>query len=296
MHFHLFKQNPRFTLNRISFTTLHAIMKKIAADTDTSDLVVALYLKPKTGWTGGAAYVRQWMTPDRFCTSRGKWSFTQRFITPADLPSRFKLIRMLLRTDESKYPLVERDRYDWQHKYETFNDQLALLFAHELHHFRRYHLGYHKREGEHSANIWALERVHRLGFDVESRRLPRRRRRRKPRKLNIAELFNPLRAAKHADLPAVFDSPGWQRILTSTTQFFQGKSPEKLLASQRHHFEKLRHLPAGSKLLVAYDPTGRYQGMQVKLIRPMRRNSVRIVVETYDGKQWRWPMAWLEEV
>lgn len=295
MTFYLFKQNYRLATNRLGEKSVSAVLKKVADKTITADLVVALYILPRTSWTGGAAYVRQWVTPDKFCARRGKWTFAQRFGTPADLPPRFKLIRMLLRGDIKQYPLTERDRYDWQHRYATVSDHVALLFAHELHHYRRYHLGLHPREGEHSANLWALEHVQFLGFDVESRRFPSRKRRRKPRRFSVMELFNPLIGAKRANLPAFSDSYSWQKIVMSASQHLQAQTPEKLLASQMPHFERLRSLPAGSKLKVAYDPTGRYQGKQVYLIRPMRRNSVRIVVETADGKQWRWPMAWLEE-
>jgi hypothetical protein len=295
MTYYLFKQPSRLVADHVNENAVFTTLKTIANTTVTNDLIVALYVVRKTSWTGGAAYVQQWVTPKQFCAIRGKWTFTGRFGVPADLPPKFKLIRMLLRGDINQYPLTERDRYDWEHCYATFEDHLALLFAHELHHYRRHHLGLHPRGGEHSANLWAVELVQQLRFNVQSRRIRRRKPKVKPRRLNIAELFNPLASTEHGNLPTFSDSTAWQKIVMNASSHVQTKTPEQLMASQQPHFERLRRLPLGTKLLVAYDPTGRYQGKLVRLIRPMKRNSVRIVVETSDGKKWRWPMAWLEE-
>jgi hypothetical protein len=143
------------------------VLERVAADTDTADLVVALYLLPGVQASRGTAYVRRWMTRDGFATGRGHWRPTLRFGTPDGVPGRFKLIRMRLDPDPETYPRDERDGYRWLFRYGSFDDHLAALFAHELHHFRRHHLGHHPRGGEHAANRWALETAVRLGFSVE---------------------------------------------------------------------------------------------------------------------------------
>jgi hypothetical protein len=115
------------------------------------------------------------MSPKEFQTGRGHWDLTRRFSAPEDLPERYKLIRMRLDPDLEAFPRTERDGYHWLFAYRSFSDQVATLFAHELHHFRRHHLNLHPREGEQSANRWALETVLRLGFSVEGRPVRRPR-------------------------------------------------------------------------------------------------------------------------
>ena len=161
------------------------VLERIAEGTETTDLIVAVYLMPGVHRTRGTAYVRHWMTPKEFQTGRGHWGFTRRFPAPDGLPARFKLIRMRLDPDLTAFPRTERDGYHWLFGYRTFSDQIATLFAHELHHYRRHHLGLHPREGEHSANRWALETALHLGFTVEGRPV---RRPRKPRSKILALL------------------------------------------------------------------------------------------------------------
>ena len=147
------------------------VLERVAEGSDTRDLVVALYLLPGVTRSRGTAFVRRWMTPDDFETGRGNWAISRKFPRPADLPERFKLIRMRLDPNPATYPREERDGYRWWFRYGTFSDHLAALFAHELHHFRRHHLNLHPREGEHAANRWALDTAVRLGFSVEGKRL-----------------------------------------------------------------------------------------------------------------------------
>ena len=228
------------------------VLSLVSENTDTHDLVVALYIIPGAHRHRGTAYAREWMTPKGFITRRGHWSITSRWDIPDDLPSRYKLIRMRLDGDRRKYPRVERDRYGWEFRYANFTDHLAALFAHELHHFRRYHLGLHPRKGEHSANRWALEHTHNLGFDVEAKRLPIQRRKR-----------------------------------TSASRILK-KFP------RIDPYSAFRKLQAGTRLTVTHDPHRRYLGQTVTVVRPIRSNSKRIVVETSDGKTWRWPISWLK--
>ena len=239
------------TRTKIDEKELARLLNRVAQGTPTQDLVVALYLLPGAHQNRGTAYCQAWMTPANFLARRGKWTFTQKWSPPPDLPSRFKLIRMRLDPNNRLFPRTETDTYGWTFQYATFSDHLATLFAHELHHFRRYHLGLHPREGEHRANAWALRCVQTLGFRVTVRRLPRKRKPSFIRSLSVKRI-------------AVFDP-----------------------------FGTFRNLQAGARLIVTHDPKRRYLGQTVTVLRPIRRNAKRIVVQTTDGKTWRWPMAWL---
>jgi hypothetical protein len=229
------------------------ILEKVAEGTDTKDLVVSLYLLPGIHASRGTAYVHRWMTPDDFTTGRGNWKLTLRFGAPDGLPERFRLIRMRLDPDPATYPRDERDGYRWQFRYGAFEDHLATLFGHELHHFRRHHLGLHPRAGEHAANGWALETAVRLGYRVHGR--PGRPVRRRP--------VSPLSA-----LLADF-------------------------RKKRDPYAGLRRLRAGDPIRIQKDPRGRYTGETAVLVRPVRSNAERMVIRTKDGMAWRWPLAWV---
>ncbi|MFA5140249.1 MAG: hypothetical protein WC728_13540 [Elusimicrobiota bacterium] len=143
---------------------LLASLDKIAETTETKDLVVAVYLTRGKQWAGHL--LRQPMTSARFARRRGRWAFTQGFQTPADLPEKFALIRLKLGMQAGSKRFA--DSYGWSYRCGGFYfDGVANLFAHELHHFRRWHLGLHPRESEHSANKWALARAREAGFQVE---------------------------------------------------------------------------------------------------------------------------------
>jgi hypothetical protein len=165
-------------LNHLDVTAarIKELLHQIAVNSDTTDLVVSTYFLRYSGWYGGTAYVSNWMQRHQFQTRRGKWNFTRKFPLPHDLPDQFKLIRLLPAKgiNEIKYPVHLQDIYGWELYYPSFLGHLAFLFAHELHHFRRYHLGLHPAEGEKSANRWALTRVQALGFQVTGRVLPHR--------------------------------------------------------------------------------------------------------------------------
>ncbi len=259
---------------------ISGILQAIAGDTDTSALVVAVYYSVRTSWTGGVAYVRSWMTPRQLHARRGKWAQLGRFALPAECPEQFKLIRMLLNPDPSRYPRRETDMYHWQHDYRTLDDHLAHLFAHELHHYRRYHLGLHPGEGEHSANKWALQRAVDAGFTVSSRRLKTRKpKRRQPKPVSLGKVYN----------PADFNLP-LQKVMLQ----FSASNQKKYITEKLRHIEELRSLPAGSRLRITWDPNRTYLHQTADLVRVMKRNSLRIVIRTRDGREWRWPMAWLE--
>jgi len=238
------KQHFNITTEEIS-----NILKNISYDTNTDDLILAIYFIRLNSGNGGVAYVRNWLTQNEFISYRGRWNFTKNFSTPHDLPEKFKLIRLQFSTDYLQYPLRQQDSYNWEHSYSTFKDHLAFLFAHELHHFRRFHLGFHHREGENSANKWAIQRAQKLNFKVAGKKiLP-------PKKTSFSKF---IQAHIHFDI-----------------------------------YKKYRKLVTGDQLIIKFDPQGRYLNEPVTVVRPIRKNSRRIVVKTNDGKQWRWPMEWV---
>ncbi|MBN1540561.1 hypothetical protein JW992_00315 [candidate division KSB1 bacterium] len=239
-------------------------LRRVALGSDISDLVVAVYLLPHCGWTGGSALVRSWQTSRTFVPRRGRWRLVKSFAPPSELPSRFKLIRLLLTDDVSRYPRQEEDVYGWRHSYAAFIDHLAFLFAHELHHFRRYHCGLHPREGENRANAWAAAHVAQLGYRVQSR--PPVRRKSGTVKTKSRGFFYDIVKAR------------FQRI----------KSVEET------HFEKARQLNPGDTVRIRIDPRKIYSSQTARVLRPLRRHAYRIALITNDGKQWRWPVMWLE--
>lgn len=293
MRFYLFVppggiKNPEFDKKRVE-ATLH----KVADGTDTSDLVVVLYLTNNSRWTGGTAYVRSWLTPALFKPVRGKWRIFSHFSTPRDLPPQFKLIRLHLRALSELYPLQEQDQYKWQHRYFSFEDHLAHLFAHELHHFRRFHLGFHPGEGENGANKWAFKKMTSLGYRVTSEKLPqRKKKKRKAKRVGFSAVLNPMDFVRISGLRGQIN---WKNVFAGIALNTNKRQQKKYIEKKLHHFEKLRALAPGTKLFVSYDPSQKYTRQNVTIVRAMRRNSVRIVVRTNDGKQWRWPMAWLRQ-
>ena len=74
-----------------------------------------------------------------------------------------------------------------------------------------------------------------------------------------------------------------------------GKSRRKYIESKLHQFENLRASLPGDKIYITYDPSDKYIGQQATVLRVLRRHSLRIEIQTQDGKIWRWPMAWLEK-
>jgi hypothetical protein len=269
---------------------LQKVLDRVAAGTDTTELVVALHLVRRSSWSGGTAYVRQWVRPAAFYARRGKWRLGEEWTLPKQLPARFKLIRLLLPDAGSAYPLTEVDRYGWRHRFGRFQDHLAFFFAHELHHFRRYHLGLHPREGEHGANAWAVALCGDLGYSVESERLTPRRKKRKGRsRPSFWQVLNPL------DFwPAAQAFRLWRgSALLEMAARLACRDQEKYIAAQMRHVQQLRKTPPGTPLWISFDPERRYAGQPVRLVRPLRPPSLRAIIETADGKVWRWPMAWL---
>lgn len=275
---------------RVTESEIKTVLEHVAETTDCRDLVVVLYLSVSCRRTGGRAYVRQWMRPPQLHPKRGHWTEFSQSPVPADIPRRFKLIRMMMAPHLCRYPHSEMDGYHWRHTFNTFYDHLALLFAHELHHFRRYHLNLHPKEGEHSANQWALQHVHNLGYSVNSVKLSKKRRAKRTRKISLASVFNPA-DFDDASVPGTLNS-----ALKRAHLMLSSQAQNKYISDKLAHFERLRKLSPGDELFVTFDPNRVYEHQTATVVRVMRRNSVRIVIRTPDGKKWRWPMAWLEHL
>ena len=155
-----------------------AVLDAIADGTDTHHLVIALYLLRRQDFWHAHTYTHP-VTPTVFEKTGNIWAFVRRFEPPPALPKRFQLIRMAFGMQDP-FPRTITDIYGWRLQCERFEDLLAYTFGHELHHFRRYHLGLHLREGEQSACRWALDIAAAAGYRVTGVRLPRKKK--KPRK------------------------------------------------------------------------------------------------------------------
>lgn len=239
---------------RLNFdeSKLRQIFYQVAEGSNTNDLILVNYLLKQNSWSGGIAYTRNCLIPRDFISHRGRWKFTQDFGIPQNIPHTFKLIRLQIGIKTLNYPLCQIDRYGWKLTYSSLIDHIAFLFAHELHHYRRFHLGLHEGEGENRANRWALDRVQQLNFKVAGVKLAQHKKKKKSFRFFTTSIFDP--------------------------------------------YKNFRSLTAGDKLLVKYDPKGNYQNQFATVMRPLRKNSRRVVVETTDGKQWRWPLEWVTVV
>lgn len=269
---------------------------KLAKTTNTDDLVVAIYLHQNDSTWRGASY-KGWFAPSDFHRyTKRKWALTRSFEMPKDLPQKYKLIRMQFGVRNS-YPQTLTDFYGWRARYRSFIHHLANMFAHELHHFRRYHLGLHPGEGEQSACKWALEQVNKVGFKVTGERIPKRKPKNTRKKdISVPQKDNPelLKRVKiaasrlsHGDLT---DLASW---IAKRKQAYEQQEGQ---AKKKKHYEKLRMLPKGTKVRIKYDDSDKYTGQIATKIETLKRNSIRMKIRTNDEQIWRWPMYFLEPV
>ncbi|MFC1569748.1 hypothetical protein ACFL4L_05900 [bacterium] len=178
MQLFIFGQPSQFNKLSLSKKNISDTCHHVAESTDTSCLVTALYFIPGVNQTRGV-YIRPWTDPNSFQTGRGKWAFTPHYPIPDNLPAQFRLIRMRLDGRANLYPRSDHDVYGWRFTYQHLEEHLATLFAHELHHYRRYHLNLHLKKGEHGANRWALSHVQTLGYQVSGQRVSKKRQRKR---------------------------------------------------------------------------------------------------------------------
>ncbi|MCK5147769.1 hypothetical protein KAR48_13510 [bacterium] len=197
MHIHTFTHAKRGTY--LNSERVQEILQEISANTDVNDLAVAVYFGVPGLSCRGTAYIRDWHTPQTWHAQRGTWKNANIFPVPQNLPERFRLIRMHLDRPATIYPRAEQDIYGWKFHYTSLEDHLALLFAHELHHYRRYHLNLHPRQGEQAANKWALSRTQDTGFSIAGKRILLKKKRKQKRRISIFDPFKKFRGLKKGD-------------------------------------------------------------------------------------------------
>ena len=258
------------------------ILNQVAEGTETTELVVAVYLSSAETWLG--SYWRAWQDRIQFHKRRGKWAITTRFDIPADVPNRYRLIRLCIGAGLAPYPRRLEDAYGFRYRYASFRDHLADLFAHELHHYRRYHLGFHPREGEVSACRWALQHVTTLGFRVEgsyTRRRPRRSTVPPPSESWLLEVTRLAIERLSADGLRAVSLWCWKRE--------KELEELELECKLEHRYKKIRALPAGARLVMGPSPAYPY-GERVALVRARRKYAT---VQLQDGTHWNEDMAFL---
>lgn len=179
MRIHVFATHVDADEKAKLYSMASEVLQRIAEGTNTDELVVAVYfLKDRNMWRGELVSCKPVAKEAFAAHARRHWYFVKWFPVPDDLPEMFAFIRIALGLRLSREGPV-RDRAGALLKFRRFEDHLAFIFAHELHHFRRHHLGLHPGQGELSADRWAVEHVSRLGYGVE---LLGTRSRRKPAK------------------------------------------------------------------------------------------------------------------
>lgn len=150
-------------------------IRRIAEGTDTSGLVVLVHLSRRTARWGGVFYSSD-VSLEALRKLRGPWREVHGDGVPPGLPSSFPLIEVSIGAKRASYPLADDNRNGFRIECASFHDHLAYIFAHELHHYRRYKLGMHHREGEKSADKWAVVRARTAGYFVNIQKSPVSRR------------------------------------------------------------------------------------------------------------------------
>jgi len=270
-------------------------LERVADDTDTSALVLVVYLLRSRG-TWEAHTDTSWRTPAEFTRLRGEWKFVERFGTPEDLPERFRLIRIALGAG-AKYPRTLTDIYGWELTYGNLVDHLAMTFAHELHHYQQAHLGMHPGKGEQAACRFSLERARECGFDVKGVRLPARRRKRRRPVVTLPKESRPHLLGRIKQLSSKLSVDDLRKLYLWARDRLAEANRIKRGERANRRFEKLRQLPPGSPVLILREdsPLG-YVGHVATKVRTPRSFATRMLIRTADGIEWHWPMAWLKPV
>ena len=234
---------------------VEGVLRRTAETTDTTGLLVLTAVSSQNaGW--GGSFCTQEVTPKRLGRMKGVWRDAHASGIPPGLPDSFRLIEMRIGVRAAKYPRVEYNRNGFKLWFSDFSCHLAYLFAHELHHFRRYSLGMHPREGEKSADRWAVARTEELGYSIEMTPFKRRKSRRG-------------RARRRPAAPIAMSQEDWDRI---------------------------KALPSGSSVcLTKSDSRKLPAGSMVEFIRPMRA-SYRALVRDLRGDERLVPIEWLRIV
>lgn len=268
---------------------LRRVLETVAQGTDVQSLVVDLYLLSDSGiWRGDCRQPRHRAAPEgRPGGAQPAAQVPRPGNTVAEPDIRIILGDKWLSGGEIT------TRYGMQLKCRGFLDGLAFLFAHELHHYRRHHLGLHPGEGEVSADRWALDRVRQAGLAVEGKRVTvARRKRRQPVDAEATK------TAELLDLLGRYVGMSPQEISEQARQMDEKKPGGNV--AKALHYEQLRRLPANAPLRISRTGStmndAMYTGQIVHKIRTPKRGSYRMPVRFTDGRQFYWPMEWLEIV
>ena len=223
MNVHVYNELDGPTKRAQTDAEVRQVLAKLAADTGTRDLVVAVYLVDEgDAWRGHLASTKM-LSPGAFRDGRGKWRFIRRFPQPASLPSKFFLIRIMIGPG-CRRRKVFSDGYGMTIITKDFYAFLAVLFAHELHHFRRHHLGLHEGEREICANRWAVQQATKAGYVFQASW-----RKRKSRKMATN---TPNRRSRLA----LQDPPCGSRTSDVVSDFLEPFSPYLPQLFQRHRW------------------------------------------------------------
>jgi hypothetical protein len=268
---------------------LRGVLETVAQGTDVHSLAVDIYLPPDSGiWRGDCRQPRGHMVDEGQPVSPHPAAQAPRSGSEHAEPD----IRVIL----GDMWLLARSittRYGMYLRWRSFLDSLAFVFAHELHHYRRHHLGLHPGEGEVSADRWALERVRQAGFAVDGQRVATARRKRPQHAdasaAEVVRLMNLLGQSMKLG-PEEFSDLA-KRI---------NQTPAGRAAVRAMHYEQLRQLPENAPVRIRC--TGPrltdtlYTGQIAHKVRTPRRGSYRMPIRFANGQQFYWPMEWLEIV
>jgi hypothetical protein len=291
MHSYIF--SPRELLAAHPPLTLRAVLGRVAADTPTDGLVVAVYLhNGHSHWKGYAVGAAQ--THAEFGKGPRGWAFVKRYSVPDDLPESYHLIRMSFGM-ATVYPETTTDAYGWEWRCPTFLDLLAMAFAHELHHYRRHCLGMHHGEGEQSACRWALARVTDAGFRIKGRRVATQRSGAAAGTVELPATSTRGALRKAQTQAGKLDMADLKKLRKWVGDRIAAGRPGGRAGERQRHYERLRALPDGAVLKIT-NGSKRYVGQAARKTRTLRRNSARLEIQTSDGEVWRWPMEWLSEM
>lgn len=293
MQVEVFTAKARLTRRVGGVDAIRNCIGRIADDTDTSDLVVGVYLL-ENGKTWQGMLDRHKRKPQDFTKGGGRWACAREFGVPDGLPEHYALIRLIYGLDV-RYPCERQCRYGWRYEFPRFRDDLAFMAAHELHHFRRHHLGFHPREGEQSAICWGINRMREVGFKMDARRsltgwqcCSSARRRKLPTGPNLNLLRKIMQMAGHLAYEDLDALRLWATARSIRAhKDWKGYTPTP-------HTEALRSFPDSSILRISsLARQDSYAGQKAKKVRNLQA-SPRMEVQTADGKHWRYPMCWLE--
>jgi hypothetical protein len=232
------------------------LMHRVAADTQTEGLIAILSLESSRKRWGGAFYPGD-VVPARMQRLRGPWRTEHPDGIPPGLPDKFRLIEVHIGTRGASYPRTDHNRNGFKLWFSSFDSHLAYIFAHELHHYRKHHLGLHPRQGEKGADRWAAARVCELGMPLEMTAFKPRRR-----------LFRRRRKSQ----------------------------PQPTSEQQQLRWERIRALSPGTSIrLTKSDNRAIPPGIQFSFVRPLR-GSYRVLVQGPAGADICVPIDWVEVV